>query len=195
MLMKVYRQTDELYHHGIKGQRWGVIRYQKPDGSLTPSGIKKLEKFKKRENRALDSRINNLTKSKESFNKSLNKSIAKTHAKAIKRTEELNNKGMDSKGDKKLRKYAKREATLKDRINSTSAGYDYAINRVNNAKKTISNYTLDDVKNEKSAVFKKNMLNGGRNVYRQYEGYAVEMLDSYSWAKDVYREELRTKNK
>lgn len=29
---------NELYHHGIKGQRWGVRRYQNPDGSLTTAG-------------------------------------------------------------------------------------------------------------------------------------------------------------
>ena len=28
----------ELYHHGIKGQRWGVRRYQNPDGTLTAEG-------------------------------------------------------------------------------------------------------------------------------------------------------------
>jgi hypothetical protein len=31
----------ELYHHGIKGQRWGVRRYQNADGSLTPAGAKR----------------------------------------------------------------------------------------------------------------------------------------------------------
>ena len=31
----------ELYHHGIKGQRWGVRRYQEKDGSLTPAGKKR----------------------------------------------------------------------------------------------------------------------------------------------------------
>ena len=29
---------DELYHHGIKGQRWGVRRFQNPDGSLKSAG-------------------------------------------------------------------------------------------------------------------------------------------------------------
>lgn len=27
-----------LVHHGIKGQRWGIRRYQNPDGTLTEEG-------------------------------------------------------------------------------------------------------------------------------------------------------------
>lgn len=30
-----------LYHHGVKGQRWGVRRYQYADGTLTPAGRKR----------------------------------------------------------------------------------------------------------------------------------------------------------
>ena len=32
---------NELYHHGVKGQRWGVRRYQNKDGSLTNAGKKR----------------------------------------------------------------------------------------------------------------------------------------------------------
>lgn len=31
-----------LVHHGIKGQRWGVRRYQNPDGTYTAAGLARL---------------------------------------------------------------------------------------------------------------------------------------------------------
>lgn len=36
-----YQHSDELYHHGVKGMKWGVRRFQKKDGSLTSAGKKK----------------------------------------------------------------------------------------------------------------------------------------------------------
>jgi hypothetical protein len=38
-----YKEADmsELYHYGIKGQKWGIRRYQNEDGTLTPEGKKR----------------------------------------------------------------------------------------------------------------------------------------------------------
>lgn len=48
---------NELYHHGIKGMKWGVRRYQNSDGSLTAAGKKRYDRdirendARKKENR------------------------------------------------------------------------------------------------------------------------------------------------
>ena len=59
----VYANTYELEHAGIKGMKWGVRRYQNPDGSLTPegklryneSGVKGQNKYERRRRSAYNS--------------------------------------------------------------------------------------------------------------------------------------------
>lgn len=38
--------SNELYHWGVKGMRWGVRRYRNKDGMLTPAGKKRADKEK-----------------------------------------------------------------------------------------------------------------------------------------------------
>ena len=39
--LSTYYENEYLAHHGIKGQKWGVRRYQNEDGTLTDAGKKR----------------------------------------------------------------------------------------------------------------------------------------------------------
>ena len=77
--------VNELYHHGIKGQRWGVRRYHNADGSLSNAGLKKYANLSKKQ-MALSSKLTRLDSKKTQLTESY-KTVG--HAKAEARTARL----------------------------------------------------------------------------------------------------------
>ena len=110
--MEVRRlKDDELQHHGIKGQKWGVRRYQNADGSLTSAGYKHYDRQAKKDakeyarakmyygqgagtrRKLIKATVEERSKNsayKESFNKYLNEQDMSRHASKAKTERHIN---------------------------------------------------------------------------------------------------------
>lgn len=103
---------SELYHHGVKGMRWGVRRYQNYDGSYTRKGM---EHYRKAES--------DYNESRESYKK------AKADYKSARKTfaSDFNGDKSDKSSDKILsskKKYKEAKANMKEAQRVLSLKYD-----------------------------------------------------------------------
>lgn len=96
---------DFLAHHGVRGMKWGVRRYQNKDGSLTTSGKKKISKEYKKASIAGD----------KSLQKKYSSMYMKTYNKA---TEKMNTSEIEKFNSTQRKKYGvdftKRDGYMQD---------------------------------------------------------------------------------
>lgn len=92
--------TNELYHHGVKGQKWGIRRYQNKDGSRTSAGKKHYSKDE----------LTGVKKVVDST-RQMNDTLRVSNQNHINNNSKKNNKRMDlsSMSDQELRNQINRE--------------------------------------------------------------------------------------
>lgn len=140
---------DEIKHHGIKGQKWGVRRYQNADGSLTAAGKKRYgtsENFerqypadKKKSDIALIGASRNAARGAREVNKNLRE---------VEREK-------SSKKQKKVNKQIE-EAARENARNMTDQELREAVNRLNmeeNYTRMMSNRNYIDVGESAASKF------------------------------------------
>lgn len=120
---------NELYHHGIKGMRWGVRRYQNADGSLTPAGRKRVSKEYK--------------KTADKITKTLNRNSTDMYVKSYnKAADYMNGGGIDKFNKQQEKKYGKEYPKRDGYMDDYMKLFDKKLNE--NLNKSLNDFYVSD---------------------------------------------------
>ena len=143
-------RQNELTHHGIKGMKWGVRRFQNKDGSLTPAGRKRYDE----PNQGTSSTNK---KSQNTKSKSLHR---------LKLEEKYRNEGLSKEeAEKKATKRIKAEAYI-----AAAAGVTVASCL---AYAKYKGYTTDKIIKENSDFQRIMRLNPNAEIRKDYRQYVT----------------------
>ena len=191
-----YKDDSFLMHHGIKGQKWGVRRFQNPDGSLTKAGTKRY----RQERRSLRRDIRKIQRSNYVKTGSVDGKYASKVNKKIS-TAQRN----DEEYQRLSRKVTQAEneasaaSNLRDRAskhNMDIAEYEYdkAYSRLNTALtekeargKQIADRYLDEYHDAKIKDLGFNDIEQGRKYFEHYNLLNVVYTDSNAGSRNVNR--------
>lgn len=151
-----YSTASYLMHYGVNGQKWGVRRYQNPDGSLTPEGKEhyglgssQVEAMKadissmyKKNGKAKGMKADSLIKTKAAYKKSkydqIDEDTKEEYEKSILKMKSANKATMANMLSKDAAEKAKKEV---DKMADEIFGSDKMLKQVNDG----FNYTWSTV--------------------------------------------------
>ena len=163
-----------LYHHGVKGMKWGVRRYQNKDGSLTDAGKKRLTEGLQK-----------------NFKKAAKKNPYSASAKYQDDVKDAANRGLtiaDKKQvldarEKAMDAYNKRMDAELAQLELDDLGESYALDYYNKRFDEAPDKYADDNANEKLMLF---ALNYGAGKAKREHPDLVKVIDDYEKNANAY---------
>lgn len=143
--------NEELMHYGVLGMKWGIRRYQNPDGSLTKAGMRRYQDKSPYEVTTSDGDTFRVSKgSKNNYNTKVSK-VTKTwgqhyreidDAKAKKRISKQYARAVARQGDKMLDSYARKTKVSKISTKHVTTG------KANKAYKKLWSVKIKDLQKQ-----------------------------------------------
>lgn len=174
-----YLEVRSLCHHGVKGQRWGVRRYQNDDGTLTAEGkarygVDENGKMSNRLSRAADTNRKDAAEMRKAAASAKTEKAKKDlldSADALERlAEQQESRAKMSKEGKKLYKQDKKDQKILDGSNAGNA--------IRAAAKTGAKYGLARLATTGAAfVISKLMLNSGNIMGAEYLASGTKIVN------------------
>ena len=156
--------NNDLKHHGVKGMKWGVRRYQNKDGSLKPAGKKKGKSLMKKYSDSLDK-----ANAKSAAGTAKRKAAIKA---APKKALDGYKNAMEKADAKSAAGTAKRKSAVKNLINNAKENRA-AVKEKNNPK----GVSLRQLKKERVRIAKEEHAKAKKSVEKEINKELKELSD------------------